>query len=128
MKKISLVFLMATSVLFSQNSAKTCEILNQINSLIQKEHIKPKPVDDSLSVFVFDNLINELDPARNIFFKNELNAVEKKELHQHIKEFQQEFIPLIAVMNTIEFLAKKNENHSQMRQIRIVSFSGIKQQ
>ena len=78
MKKISLVFLMTTSVLFSQNSAKTCEILNQINSLIQKEHIKPKPVDDSLSVFVFDNLINELDPARNIFFKNEYQELSEK--------------------------------------------------
>ncbi|MWB94830.1 PDZ domain-containing protein [Flavobacterium sp. GA093] len=78
MKKFSLVFLLTTSVLFSQNSAKTCEILNQINTLIQTEHIKPKPVDDSLSIFVFDNLINELDPARNIFFKDEYKELSEK--------------------------------------------------
>lgn len=78
MKKISLVLLLTSSVLFSQNSAKTCEILNQINSLIQAEHIQPKPVDDSLSVFVFDHLINELDPARNLFFKSEYKELEQK--------------------------------------------------
>jgi carboxyl-terminal processing protease len=78
MKKISLVLLLTSSILFSQNSAKTCEILNQINSLIQAEHIQPKPVDDSLSVFVFDHLINELDPARNLFFKSEYIELSQK--------------------------------------------------
>ncbi|MFB3387256.1 S41 family peptidase [Flavobacterium sp. LAR06] len=78
MKKILLFFLMTTNALFSQNSATTCEILYKINRLIQKEHIKPKPVDDSLSIFVFDNLINELDPSRNIFFKNEYDELAKK--------------------------------------------------
>ncbi|MDR7370615.1 S41 family peptidase [Flavobacterium aquidurense] len=78
MKKIVLFFLMTTSVLFSQNSASTCEILSKINRLIQAEHIRPKPVDDSLSIFVFDNLINDLDPSRNIFFKTEYDEMSKK--------------------------------------------------
>ena len=78
MKKILLFFLMTTSFLFSQNSANTCEILSKINRLIQTEHIRPKPVDDSLSIFVFDNLINELDPSRNIFFKTEYDELSKK--------------------------------------------------
>ncbi|WP_394774445.1 S41 family peptidase [Flavobacterium sp.] len=78
MKKILLVFVLTTNVLFSQNSANTCEILNKINALIQEEHIRPKPVDDSLSVFVFDNLINELDPSRNIFYKSEYDDLSAK--------------------------------------------------
>ena len=75
MKKISLVFLLSTTVLFSQNSDHTCEVVNKINALIQAEHIRPKLVDDSLSIFVFDNLINELDPSRNILYKTEYDAL-----------------------------------------------------
>jgi carboxyl-terminal processing protease len=75
MKNIFLVCLFTTSILFGQESDKTCEILNKINVLIQTEHIRPKPIDDSLSVFVFDNLINELDPSRNIFFLSEYNEM-----------------------------------------------------
>lgn len=75
MKKLSLLFLLTTSVLFSQNSNNSCEIVNKINALIQAEHIRPKPVDDSLSIYVFDNLINELDPSRNIFYKSEYDEM-----------------------------------------------------
>ncbi|MFH6996904.1 S41 family peptidase [Flavobacterium sp. FlaQc-57] len=78
MKKISLILLFTTSILFSQNSSETCDILSKINALIQSEHIRPKPVDDSLSVFVFDNLINELDPSRNIFLKTEYDEIATK--------------------------------------------------
>lgn len=77
MKKICLFFLLTSASLFSQNSAETCGILNKINALIQAEHIRPKPVNDSLSIFVFDNLINELDPSRNIFFKSEYDELAK---------------------------------------------------
>lgn len=78
MKKIVLVLMLTANVLFSQNSDNTCEILNKINATIQSEHLRPKPVDDSLSVFVFDNLINELDPSRNIFFKSEYDEMAAK--------------------------------------------------
>ena len=50
------------------------------------------------------------------FFKHELNTVEKQELHGQIKAFQEEIIPLIAVMNTIEFLAKKYNIHYLLEQ------------
>jgi carboxyl-terminal processing protease len=70
--------MLTANVLFSQNSDPTCEIINKINAVIQAEHIRPKPVDDSLSIFVFDNLINELDPSRNIFLKTEYDEMSKK--------------------------------------------------
>ena len=50
------------------------------------------------------------------FFKHELSSVEKKELHGQIKEFQDEIIPLISVMSTIEFLAKKYDIHYLLEQ------------
>lgn len=78
MKKFPLVFLLFSFSLFGQNSDSTCEILTKINTLIQSEHIQPKPVDDSLSVFVFDNLIDNLDPSRNIFLKSEYDVLVKK--------------------------------------------------
>ncbi len=73
-----LVLVLTSNLLFSQNSDPTCEILNKINALIQSEHVRPKPVDDSLSVFVFDNLIDELDPSRNVFFKSEYEEMAQK--------------------------------------------------
>src|SRR3954464_15243119 len=78
MKKMSLLLFFSTTILFSQNSTETCQILNKINVLIQTEHIRPKPVNDSLSMYVFDNLINELDPSRNIFFKTEYDEMAAK--------------------------------------------------
>jgi carboxyl-terminal processing protease len=49
---------------------KTCVLLTKITTLIQSEHIQPKPIDDSLSVFVFDSFIDALDPSR-IVLKSE---------------------------------------------------------
>lgn len=78
MKKIALALILTTNILFSQSGDPTCEIVNKINAVIQEVHIRPKPVDDSLSIFVFDNLINELDPSRNIFFKTEYDEMAEK--------------------------------------------------
>lgn len=80
MKKISLVLLLTTFSLLGQNSAKTCEILSKINKLIQKDHYHPKPVDDSLSVYVFDTFMNDLDGDRNIFTKIEYDKLCKHRL------------------------------------------------
>lgn len=80
MKKISLILFLTTYSLFGQNSAKTCEILSKINELIQREHYHPKPVDDSLSVFVFDTFIDDLDGNRNLFTKIEYENLCKHRL------------------------------------------------
>ncbi|MCD8477430.1 MAG: YbgA family protein [Sulfurospirillum sp.] len=50
------------------------------------------------------------------FFKKELSSVEKKALHLQIEEFKDEIVPLIAVMSTIEFLAKKYDIHYLLNQ------------
>lgn len=78
MKKLALVLILTANTLFSQNSDPTCDIVNKINAVIQEEHIRPKPVNDSLSIYVFDNLMNELDPSRNLFFKTEYAEMSDK--------------------------------------------------
>ena len=80
MKKIALVFFLIGSSLFSQNSSKTCELVSKINSLIQREHYHPKPVDDSLSVFVFDTFLDKLDGSRNLFTKLEYEKLNRRRL------------------------------------------------
>jgi len=71
---------LTTYSLFGQNSAKTCELLSKINTLIQHEHFHPKPVDDSLSVFVFDTFMDDLDGNRNLFTKIEYDNLCKHRL------------------------------------------------
>ena len=80
MKKILLVFLFASSSLFGQSDENTCELVSKINTLLQQEHFKPKKVDDSLSVYVFDKFMDALDFNRNIFTKKEYLKLRKHRL------------------------------------------------
>jgi carboxyl-terminal processing protease len=80
MRKFSLILFLTTFSLLGQNSAKTCELLSKINALIQREHYHPKPVDDSLSVYVFDTFIDNLDGNRNLFTKIEYENLCKHRL------------------------------------------------
>jgi carboxyl-terminal processing protease len=83
-----------------QNSAKTCEILSKINTLVQNEHYQPKPVDDSLSVYVFDTFIDGLDGNRNLFTKIEYEKLCKHRLNldnyiqQNDCSFMNDFVSL----------------------------------
>lgn len=78
MKNIVFVLLFTPFLLLAQKEVKTCEILSKINTLLQSEHIQPKPVDDSLSVFVFDRFIDELDPSRKILLKTEFESLSNR--------------------------------------------------
>ncbi|TDD97064.1 carboxy terminal-processing peptidase [Flavobacterium cellulosilyticum] len=80
MKQFALFLFLTTYSLFGQNSAKTCEILTNITTLIQKEHYQPKPIDDSLSVYVFDMFLDDLDSNRNLFTKKEYDKLCKHRL------------------------------------------------
>lgn len=80
MKKISFLLLFTTFSLLGQNSSRTCELLSKINILVQQEHYQPKPVDDSLSVYVFDTFVDKLDGNRNLFTKQEYQNLRKNRL------------------------------------------------
>ena len=71
MKKLVLIFLVLPTLLFAQNSKNVCQTISKVNAIIQQNHFQPKPIDDSLSVFVFDHLMDELDAGRNLFSKTD---------------------------------------------------------
>lgn len=75
MKHFSLVFTFFTLSLFAQNSAKTCELFEKINAVLQREHFRPKAIDDSLSVYVFDAFMDGLDRNRNLFMHSEYQSL-----------------------------------------------------
>ncbi|WP_348797055.1 S41 family peptidase [Flavobacterium adhaerens] len=82
MKKNTFVLLFFSLSLFAQNGDTNCEILLKINKLLQKEHYSPKPVNDSLSAYLFNELLNDIDPGRNIFLKSEVDLLSKQYLYQ----------------------------------------------
>lgn len=78
MKKITFVFLFFTFSLFAQNSDTSCDVLLKINKLLQQEHFTPKPVNDSLSAYLFDELFDKLDPSRSLFLKSQVDTLSNK--------------------------------------------------
>ena len=80
MTKTLLALLLTSFSLFGQSDENTCEIASKINVMLQQEHFQPKVVDDSLSVYVFDNFMDALDFNRNIFTKKEYLRLRKHRL------------------------------------------------
>ncbi|MCW2119636.1 S41 family peptidase [Flavobacterium sp. 7A] len=80
MKKLTILCSLLSVYAFGQNSLKTCETLSKINTLIQSEHYLPKPVDDSLSVYVFDTFINDLYQSNTLLTKAEYQKLSKHRL------------------------------------------------
>jgi carboxyl-terminal processing protease len=77
LKQFYLLFLFATGFAFGQTNTTTCQTLFKINKKLQNEHFKPKPLDDSLSVFVFSKFLNELDEDHELFLKSEIEDLNK---------------------------------------------------
>lgn len=81
MNKFLMFFVFITATLFSQEKKSTCELLSKINTIFKEKHYLPKPIDDSLSVFVFDNFIDELDQNHSLFTKSEYDILSKNRLN-----------------------------------------------
>lgn len=70
------VFLaLAPLVASSQSEKNACETLSRINNIIQQQHYRPKPVDDSLSVYVFKTFLEKLDENNNLFLQSEIDSL-----------------------------------------------------
>lgn len=71
----------------SQNNASACFTLQRMNDMIQKLHYRPKPVDDSLSVYVFDEFLAKLDSDNRLFLESEIKKLEvhKYQIDDYIK-------------------------------------------
>lgn len=78
MKQLS-VLIFFPLFIFGQAEKSSCASWLNLNSIIQKQHYKPKPVDDSLSVYVFNTFIDNLDEDHRILTDEEVSRLK---IHQ----------------------------------------------
>ena len=77
---ITFFFCSFVSFVFSQNKEQACAIVAKINDIIQTKHYRPKKVDDSLSIYVYDNLLQKLDNSNSLFLATEVAILNKHRL------------------------------------------------
>jgi carboxyl-terminal processing protease len=80
MKKIAALDFFFCLQAMAQGNEKACSIFNKINNVMQTRHYKPKPVNDSLSSYVFKTVMSQLDDNRALFLQDENKLLEK---HQY---------------------------------------------
>lgn len=80
MKKILALAFLATCTMQAQKHEKACNIFSKINDVLQSRHYKPKPVDDSLSVYVFNTVMEELDESKTLFLQQEYDKLAQHRL------------------------------------------------
>jgi carboxyl-terminal processing protease len=78
-KRSVLVLLLFPALFFGQSDKNPCGTLARINAMIAQLHYKPKPIDDSLSVYVFKTFLDQLDEENRLFLEGEVNALKKFE-------------------------------------------------
>jgi len=76
-KRSILALLLFPVLLFGQADKNPCETLAKINAMILEQHYKPKPIDDSLSVYVFKTFLKRLDEENRLFLEPEINQLKK---------------------------------------------------
>lgn len=76
MNKILFLLLFPFFVI-AQSDKNTCATLTQINKLIQEKHYNPKPIDDSLSVYVFNSFLKNIDSDNSLFLNAEIIDLKK---------------------------------------------------
>lgn len=100
MKKLYVLVFLISAAVSAQTNEKTCELLTKIDALMRREHFNPRPIDDSLSVFVFDGFVDLLDEDRNLFTKAEYETLCKHRLTldddilKHDCSFMDDFVDL----------------------------------
>ena len=78
MRKFSLIlFLLFSKGLIAQTETNACKTLSKINALVKEFHYKPKPINDSLSVYVFNHFLKALDGRNDLFLESEINSLKK---------------------------------------------------
>lgn len=77
MKKYIASALLLPFLMAAQNHDKACGVFSKINQVLQTTHIEPKPIDDSLSVYVFETVMENLDDNRTLFLQEEYNLLAK---------------------------------------------------
>lgn len=72
-KRLVLVLLLCCATEFyAQDDAIFCEQVSALSTLIEKEHYRPKPIDDSLSVAVQELFLLALDEDKWLFTTSDI--------------------------------------------------------
>ena len=77
MKKILAFACLLPFLAGAQNHDEACRVFHSISQLLNEEHFKPKPTDDSLSVYVFNTVIKNLDENRMILLKEDIDSLSR---------------------------------------------------
>lgn len=127
LKKLLFILLLSPVLLVAQSEPNPCVTLTRINDMLQKMHYKPKPVDDSLSVFVYTNFLTKLDENNRLFteidlekfkyFKYQIDDfIATKDcsfldvMHQSYTQVVNRYIQAITNLNTENFPSSSPEN------------------
>lgn len=88
MKKCTVAaLLLLTLTVLGQNHDKACGTLLKINKLLQDDHLKPKPIDDSLSAYVFRAVTEGLDDNHTLLLQDDYDrlAMHRLQLDDYLK-------------------------------------------
>ncbi|WP_435412510.1 S41 family peptidase [Psychroserpens mesophilus] len=78
----------------SQEQTEFCNQLQAIKALVNNEHFKPKPIDDSLSVGVYKLFLEQLDDSKRFFTQDDIDLfeVDRLQLDDYISNDDCSFI------------------------------------
>lgn len=71
MKNIVAIALLLFVSATAQEHKNACDIFSKISYVLQTRHIQPKPIDDSLSVYVFNTVVEGLDENHILFLQED---------------------------------------------------------
>ena len=91
-KLVVLAFIFSSALCFGQTT-HIGKQANAIHSMVQKLHYRAKPLDDTLSTYVFDAFIEAIDPSGFYFRQSDIDQLEEYrfEIDDQIKASRSEF-------------------------------------
>lgn len=100
--KFYIILLFFPFIFWGQSQKNACEIVSKINLLIQENHYKPKAIDDSLSVYVYNTFLEKLDEDNRYFLASEINTFKpyKYQIDNFIQNKDCEFLNTIYTVYT----------------------------
>lgn len=75
-----LTLLLSSGITSAQTNTTFCKQIEAIQKLVNENHYKAKPTNDSLSKGVFGLFINNIDPEKNYFHQADINSFKQDEL------------------------------------------------
>jgi len=91
---VFLVFIAVFTSSLQAQQRQFCRQVELLNNLISEYHFNPKPVNDSLSLKVWDNFIDALDPEKRYLLKSDLAELDqdKYQLDDYFRKKKCRFI------------------------------------